>query len=252
MSNSFPVNSSAPESGLGTFTNTVTSTGLYTLAFKSFLPYQASGNPPQSSSVLNNIVNVTAAADVSGSKNNTWWKFFAAGNAYSFYVWYNINSAGTDPAPAGFTAGIEVDGATGANAATLATASIAAINASAAASPYVVASAGASGHLILTNTQYGAVTAAANGTSSYGASFAVSQAGSFGTPPASGLVAQIRNNSVVVATYAFPSPTQQLLGGKNSMQVTSGNNVDLVLSSLSDADNALNAVKTIINFYQGS
>lgn len=251
MANSFQVNESAPLAGLGTFSNTVTSTANYVLEFKSFIPYLAAGSPAQSTAISREITDVTFAADSGGSKNSTWFKFYSASDAYLFYVWFNINSAGVDPAPAGYTAGIEVAGATGASAATLATAAIAAINANATASLYVVASAGASGHVILTNKQAGDCTSAANGTASYGASFSVTTAGSFGVPAVSGLVAKIYNNDVLVQTVAFPSPTQPFLSGRASMAVTSGNDVDLVLSSLSSADNAANAVKTIVNFYQG-
>lgn len=250
MSNEFNVNSSAPESGLGTFSNTVTSSGLYTLQFRSSVPYFPAGSN-QSSAAVNEVQDVTCAADTAGNKNSTWWSFNSAGDAYKWYVWYNINSAGVDPAPSGYTAGIEVAGATGATAATLATATIAAINASASASPYVTASAGASGHLILTNDQGGKCTAAANGTASYGASFSITTTGSFGSPEQSGLVAKIYNNSVLQQTYQVLSPSAPYLSGAVSMSVTSGNAVQLVLSSLSGADALPNAVKTVINFFAG-
>jgi hypothetical protein len=250
MTNGLQLNQSTVVAGLGTSSYTASSTGIYTVEVKSFLPYFAAGQPPQSVSVSPEVVNVTAAADVAGSKNSTWWKFYSASDAYGFYVWYNINGAGVDPAPAGLT-GIQVAGATGATAATLATATIAAINASATASLYVVASAGASGHLILSNLQYGDASSAANGTASYGAAFSITTAGSFGTPPASGLTVKIYNNSALVLTLANPSPTQAILGGSVSMSITSGNAVDVVLASLSDADSALNAVKSIVNLYQG-
>lgn len=249
MSNEFNVNSSAPESGLGTFSNTVTSTGLYTLQFRSSIPYFPAGSN-QSSAAVREVQDVTCAADTAGNKNSTWWYFTTAGDAYKYYVWYNINSAGVDPAPSGYNGGIQVAGATGATAATLATATIAAINASAAAS-YVVASAGASGHVIVTNIQSGVTTAAANGTASYGATFSVTTAGTFGVPEQSGLVAKIYNNNVLQATYAYPSPSQASLSGSAVMSVTSGNAVQLVLSSLSAADAAPNAVKSVINFFAG-
>lgn len=248
MANVLQLNQSQTISGLGDSTYTTISTGLYTLRFKSFLPYLASG-VAVTTNVVNNIVNVTAAADVSGSKNSTFWTFNSAGDAYGFYVWYNINSAGVDPAPAGLT-GIAVAGATNASAATLATATITAIAASTAAS-YVTASAGASGHLILTNLQYGACTAAANGSASYGASFSVTQAGANGTPDVSNLTAKLYNNGVLASTAAFPTPTQQILGGGATMQVTSGNVIKLTLASNSNADIALNAVKTEVNLFQG-
>lgn len=248
MTATLPINQSSPFSGLGTAQATIVTAGLYTVSFKSFLPYLASGTPVTSGQ-LNNIVNVTAAADTAGSKNSTFWTFYSAGNAYGYYVWYNINSAGVDPAPTGLT-GIEVDGATGATAATLATATIAAINASTASS-YVVASAGTSGHLILTNTQYGSLTAAANGSASYGASFSVTQAGSDGVPAASALTVVIKQNSTVKATYAFPTPTQPIMGGSVTVNASAADTISIVLASISTADAALNAVKTVMNLYQG-
>lgn len=248
MSNNIPINVSSPFSGLGTATTTIVTAGLYTCQFKSFLPFIASGSVV-TSQVANNVVDVTCVADSAGSKNSTWWKFYSAGDVYGYYVWYNINSAGVDPAPAGLT-GIQVAGATNASAATLATATITAINASTAAS-YVTASAGASGHLILSSIQYGASTAAANGTASYGATFSVTQAGSYGVPAASGLNVTILKNSTSQAVYAFPSPTQPIMGGSAIISCAANDTVSVVLASNSTADSALNAVKTIINLYQG-
>lgn len=248
MTATLPINASSPFAGLGTAQATIVTAGLYTCSFKSFIPALVSGTAV-TAQPANNIVNVTCAADTAGSKNSTWWKFYTAGDAIGYYVWYNINSAGVDPAPSGLV-GIEVDGATGDSAATLATATIAAIAASAAAS-YVTASAGASGHLILTNKQYGAVTAAANGTASYGASFSVTQAGSNGTPAVSQFSVTIKKNSTVQAVYGFPSPTQQIMGGSVVVSCAASDTISVVMASNSDADNALNACKTIINLYQG-
>ncbi len=61
---------------------------------------------------------LTARADSSGDLNDTYFVFYSALNAKKYYVWYNINSAGTDPAVASATA-IPVAGATGATASTL-------------------------------------------------------------------------------------------------------------------------------------
>lgn len=235
--------------GLGTQTFNIVTAGLYTLEFKSFLPYLAAGGLPVTTNPSAEVTNVTCAADSSGSKNSTYWTFNSAGDLYGFYVWYNINSAGVDPAPAGLT-GIQVAGATDATAATLATATIAAINASSAASPYVVATAGVSGHLILTNVQPGACTDAANGTASYGASFSITQ-GSYGVPAISGLDVVLKNNSTVLARYGFPSPTQPIMGGSVRFQASAADVVTVVLSSLSTADAGLNAVKSIVNLYPG-
>ncbi len=249
MTNALQLNVSTPVGGLGTQSYTITTAGLYTLGFKTFLPYLASGTAVTTQPVAN-VVNVTAAADTSGNKNSTYWTFYSAGAAYGFYVWYNINSAGVDPAPAGLT-GIAVAGATGATADTLATATIAAINASATASLYVTATAGVSGHLILTNKQSGSTTAAANGTASYGASFSVTTTGADGTPAASNIVIQLKQNSTVLATYAFPTPTQPIMGGSVVIAASAADVISFVASSLSTADNALNAVKSIVNLYFG-
>lgn len=248
MTATLPINVSSPFSGLGSASATVTTAGLYTFSFKTFLPFLSAGTPI-TTQVSNEITNVTCAADSTGSKNSTWWKFYSAGDAYGYYVWYNINSAGVDPAPAGLT-GIEVAGATNASAATLATATIAAIVASTAAT-YVTASAGTSGHVVLTNVQYGDCSSAANGTASYGASFSVTQAGSFGVPAASGLVAQVYKNSTLQATYAFPSPTQAIMGGSVVIAASASDTISITLSSVSTADAALNAVKSVFNLYLG-
>lgn len=250
MTNALQVNQSTVVGGLGTQSFTVTTAGFYTLSFKSFLPYQAAGSPAVTTQPSPEIVDVTCAADSGGSKNSTWWSFRSAGDLYSYYVWYNINSAGVDPAPSGYTAGIEVAGATGANAATLATATIAAINASGASS-YVTATAGSSGHLILTNKQYGDNTAAANGTASYGASFSVTTTGQYGAPAVSGLNVVLKKGTTVLASYGFPTATQPVMGGSVVVSCSVSDVLSVVLSSLSSADNALNAVKTVVNLYQG-
>lgn len=243
------INTSSPFCGLGTATATVAVAGPHVVSFKSSLPALASGTTV-TTAVTNEVTNVTCAADVAGSKNSTWWKFYSAGDVYGFYVWYNINAAGVDPTPTGLTA-VAVTGATGATAATLATATIAAINASATASLYVVASAGASGHVIITNKQYGDCTAAANGTASYGASYSITQTGAYGVPAVSGLVATLVKNSTTLATYAFPTPTQQSMGGSFTTSCSVADTLSVVLTSNSTADADLNAVKTIVNIFQG-
>lgn len=63
---------------------------------------------------------ITCVADVAGSLNNKYFVFYDyAGTKH--YIWYNINSAGTDPAVSGGTAH-EVTGATAATAAAIASA----------------------------------------------------------------------------------------------------------------------------------
>lgn len=56
---------------------------------------------------------------------------------------------------------------------------------------------------------------------------------------------------VAKLTVGSPSPTQPLLGGSVSLLCTAGDVLTVVLTSAAAADNALNAVKTIINLFQG-
>lgn len=251
--NNLQLNNSTAVAGLGTQTFNVVTTGLYTLEFKSFIPYLASGSQPQSTSPSGNVTDVTCAADTTGSRNNTYFVFYTAGNLIGYYVWFNINSAGTDPAVAGLT-GIEVAGATGATANTLAGAARTAIAASSAGS-YVTIS-GATSHVIISQKNPGTLTAVANGAggSSAGATFSVTAAGSYGEPAMSGLNVVIYGGAAgttVLATYGFPSPTQPIMGGSVRIQATAADILNVTLSSLSTADAGLNAVKSIINLYQG-
>lgn len=104
--------------------------------------------------------NVTFGADSSGSLNSKYFTFQDQPGLNKYYLWFNINSAGVDPAPAGKGTGIVVAGATGATAATLATAAVAAC----ASVAGLKVTAGASGHIITTNTAPGVATATADGT----------------------------------------------------------------------------------------
>lgn len=251
--NSLQLNDSTVVAGLGTQTFNVVTAGLYTLSFKSFLPYLASGSAPQSVSPTSNVTDITCAADTSGSRNNTYFVFYTAGNLRGYYVWFNINSAGVDPAVTGLT-GIEVAGATNATATTLGGAARTAIAASSAAS-YVTVS-GATSHVILTQLNPGTLTAAANGAggSSAGASFSVTTAGGYGTPDISGLNVVVYGGAAgttVLARYGFPSPTQPIMGGSVVIQASAADIINFTASSLSNADNSLNAVKSIVNLFQG-
>jgi hypothetical protein len=69
------------------------------------------------SSVPGAVTTITTIPDSSGSLNNTY--FFFSSNTTAYYVWFNINSAGTDPALFGRT-GIQIAAATNATANTLA------------------------------------------------------------------------------------------------------------------------------------
>lgn len=243
MTNSLSTIASTPFCGLGTQTYGVLTTGNYVCGVNVTIPWQAAGTGTAPNPEVQDI---TLVADSAGSLNSTWFKFYTAGDAYGYYVWYNINSAGVDPAPSGLT-GIEVAGATNATANTLATATRAAI--AAAVSSSLVSISGGTSHVIITNVQAGECTAASNGTASPGFSYSVTTTGSFGT--ASGLVVKVKKNSTVLMTLSQPTPTQPSLSGSVSFAATAGDSVTVVLSSLADADQALNAVKGIINIYQG-
>jgi hypothetical protein len=235
--------------GLGTQTYNLTTTGIYTLSCQSFLPYLAIGSQPQSTVPSPAIDTVTTVADVSGSLNSTYFTFYSAGNLYGFYVWYNINSAGVDPAPTGLF-GIQVAAATSATANTIASDTIAAINANALASQYVKAS-GATNNVIISDLQTGTSTAAANGTASPGFSYVVTATGSYGFPAESGLNIFLEDNGTVLTRVGNPTPTQPLLNCQSVFQGTSGDVVTVVLTSLSPADQLPNAVKSIMNLFAG-
>jgi hypothetical protein len=247
--NSLQVNNSTVVGGLGTQTFNVVTTGNYTCSFKSFIPYLAAGGQPVTTQPTQNIQTITTVADSSGSLNSTYWTFYSAGALQGFYVWYNINSAGVDPAPAGLT-GIQVTGATNVTANNIASATRTAIAANAAAAAYVTVT-GATNNIILTDIQPGTTTAAANGTASPGFSYATGTIGSYGVPAISGLNIVINQNSTVLARYGFPSPTQPIMGGSVVISATAGDVIAVVFSSQSTADAAPNAVKSIVNLYQG-
>lgn len=246
--NALQVNQSTPVSGLGTQTFNVVTAGLYTVSFKSFIPYLAAGSPAVTSNPTQANDDVTYTADTAGSLNSKFYTFYSAGDLQGFYVWFNINSAGVDPAPAGLH-GIQVAGATGVTANTLASAARTAIAADSTAAQYFTVSGGTS-HVITTDLQPGLKTGSADGTAATSFAFA-NTAGSYGTPAISGLDVIINQNSTVVARYGYPTPTQPILGGSVVIQASASDVITVVLSSLSTADAGLNAVKTIVNLYQG-
>lgn len=247
MADSISPIASSPFAGLGTAQFTIVNAGSYTMNFKSFLPYLAAGGPAVSAEPVREVQTVSTVADSSGSLNSTYFTFYDAGNAHGYYVWFNINSAGVDPAVSGLT-GIAVAGATNVSANTLATAIRAAINA---VSGISVVASGATNAVIITNTYPGVTTAAANGTASPGFSYSVGTAGTFGTPAISGLVVQLKKNSTVLATYANPSPTQPIMGGSQVVACSAADVLSFVFASQSTADAAPNALKSIVDVYLG-
>lgn len=67
------------------------------------------------------ITSVQCVADVAGSLNNKYFLLNAAEDSTEYYVWFNVNSLGVDPAVAGKT-GLEVALATNATASAVASA----------------------------------------------------------------------------------------------------------------------------------
>jgi hypothetical protein len=118
------------------------------------------------------VTEMTFVADVGGSLNSTYFQFDTLKDRY--YVWFNINSAGVDPAIAGRT-GIEVAGATGATADTLATAFVTAL--SLAVQRGELTASNASGVVTTTLTEVGEVTDPSDAGSS-GVTFSVTTQGS--------------------------------------------------------------------------
>lgn len=119
---------------------------------------------------------VTTVADVAGSLNSTYFLLSSINTTTkaqkNFYVWFNINSAGVDPAIAGRTA-IPITGATNVSANTLATSIRTALNAL--TGDFTAAGAGAA--VIITDVAPGPVTAAADGAAPTGFTFGSATAG---------------------------------------------------------------------------
>lgn len=243
--NSLQLNTSTPFTGLGTQTFNVVTTGLYTVGLNVTIPWMTSDQPiARANPETMEVQTITAVADVSGSLNSTYWTFNSAGDNTGYYVWYNINSAGVDPAVTGRT-GIAVAGATNATASTLGGATRAAI----AAATSLVAVTGATTATILTNTQYGNTTAAADGVAATGFAFSVGTAGTYGY--ASGLSIVVKKNTTTIMTLNQPAPTQPMMGGSVVVSATAGDTITVITSSLAAADSIPNAVKGIINLFQG-
>lgn len=155
---------------------------------------------------LPEISTVQTVADAGGSLNNDYFIFYDSPTT-AFYVWYNVNAAGVDPAPTppgGVTyTGIQVAIATNATANTVASSTNTAINNSAARTTAGVVT----DTVTLTNDDPGNVTDTANGASSPGFTINVTQQGT--NPTAQGAVvssARIAGGAGVIAVG--PSSTQ--------------------------------------------
>ncbi len=76
------------------------------------------------------------------------------------------------------------------------------------------------------------------------------------SPFASGLSVVVNQDTgggpVAKLTVASPAPTQQSMGGSVHLSCAAADVITVVMSSSAVADAAPNAVKTIINLYQGA
>ncbi len=128
---------------------------------------------------LAEVSTIKCVADVAGSLNSRWFTLYSALNAKKVYVWFNINSAGVDPAPSGYDYGITVAGATGASAATLATALASALEGDA-GDDFTASASGAT--VTCTNEATGGATDLSDGTAATAFTFAVTQQGISAVP----------------------------------------------------------------------
>lgn len=119
------------------------------------------------------VQTVVVHADVAGSLNSKYFLLNSGANAHLYYVWFNVNGAGVDPAVAGRT-GIEVDLATGASAAAVGTAMATAI---AAVGSSAVFSTSGTTTVTITNLVTGPFVPASNGTATPAFTFAVTGGG---------------------------------------------------------------------------
>ena len=70
-------------------------------------------------------------------------------------------------------------------------------------------------------------------------------------PAASALSIVVNQNGTPKLTLSSPSPTQPSMGGSVRLQCAASDVITVVLNSAAASDNARNAVKGIINLYQG-
>lgn len=71
------------------------------------------------------------------------------------------------------------------------------------------------------------------------------------TTGGSSLQVLVKQNATTVLTLSGPSPYQPLMGGSVVIQATAGDTITVVPSSAAAVDNAPNAIKGIINLFQG-
>ena len=171
---------------------------------------------------------ITYVADSTGSLNDTYHDlnvYDASGVEKAYYVWYNVNAGGTDPAVANKT-GIEVAVATDATAAAVASATKAALEA---ASVEVFIGDSTAGALSLENWYPGVITAETD-SGSTGFTFAVDQAGFGGYLGASAEAIEVSSEVNLVDIQA------NQFGGQILDQVISGTTMSISVSLLEMTD----------------
>lgn len=155
------------------------------------------------------VEKITCVADAAGSLNNRYFlidKF----NALGYYVWFNVNAAGVDPAPAGGRTGVVVAIATSAIANNVATALAAALN-GIAGTPYSAVA--ASGIVTVTHTHAGTITSITDfNLISQGFTFEELTDGQNGVNPTSSFVDSGTFRAITrPSTPDIPTPDNQLV-----------------------------------------
>ncbi len=190
---------------------------------------------------------ITTVADVSGSLNNKYLLLSSINTTTKaqkdFYIWFNINSAGTDPLIAGRTA-IPITGATNVSANTLATSIRSALNALSGD----FTAAGTNAAVIVSNVAPGPVTAAVDGTAATGFTFGSATAG----------VASNLNNTYFLLSDASSAHlyyvwfnvssigTDPLIAGRTAVPITivAGDTAATIGTALASAIAALNSTNS--------
>ncbi|MDQ6989355.1 MAG: hypothetical protein Q9M19_05680 [Mariprofundaceae bacterium] len=115
----------------------------------------------------------TTDEDATIGLDSAFWTLYSANNEQSFYVWYNIDSGSTDPAPLGVTYGIEVNISAADSAALIATNTRAALNADYYYSIYFGTAVGTGSDITFTNAAIGDTNPAADGSTATNFAFAI-------------------------------------------------------------------------------
>jgi hypothetical protein len=233
---------------IGTFQNllqTVSLTATYNVLLKVYV------NP----TITVGKQTIVCLADSSGSLNSTYWTFTDQAGK-NWYVWYNINSLGVDPAVVGAT-GIEVSAATNAANTVIATDTKNAISVAAPAgitasvtsatvtltdttiapiiTPAADGTAATSFTFTITSTGQGTAVTLQNSRPAYGTSKAVTQVWSLPTATSNGTLVQTLSSQALVNAQ---SQILTILDGGNSILITA------------TASHSSTSVETVVGWYE--